>query len=176
MKDRFVIVNKIITDELLQATEINREYFEGDDVGEVDVYMSWYNKNNNISMFIKKGREVVGYITFMPISKTCFNKFKKGEIKDYHITGKDVRQFVEGKNYGLIVGVAIKKEYKETDAFLNLAVSFYKRLKQMHKKGIEFVSIITDCITEDGENLAKSLNFKFVNDSHGGKVYEGNIT
>lgn len=72
-----------------------------------------------------------------------------------------------------MTAVAIKEEYQDGEAIIELWNGLLNKLKSLN---LTISSVVADCVSKHGEKFEKQrLNAKFITNSNGGKVYEGNI-
>lgn len=72
-----------------------------------------------------------------------------------------------------MTAVAIKEEYQDGEAIIELWNGLLNKLKSLN---LTISSVVADCVSKHGEKFEKQrLNAKFITNSNGCKVYEGNI-
>ena len=118
--------------------------------------------------------KVIGYINFMQITDTAYNKVKQGKLKDYELSIDDIVLFQSKKPLKcLFTSIVIHPDYQTGFALNRLWQGFIDKLKSLN---LTITSVIMDCVTDIGEKCAiQYLSAKFVNNSKNGKIYEGNI-
>lgn len=173
---KFVIKNFIGDEELKQIIELDRKNFSDDNFTNFDICKEWIDVNPYICTCVYDQNILGGYIAFMPITKECYDRHIKGEIKDSEIRGKDVLPFEVGKeHYCLIVSLVVDEKYRDGDLLVYLLNSFYKKVKKFERDGIKIKTIIADCVNERVEEFALNSGFKCVVKNNYCKIYEGNI-
>lgn len=174
MIESYKISNKV-TDELLkEMIELDNSVFEGQDVGDFSKCKEWLSANEDIYTVLLLDDRVVGYINFMPITDECYYKFRAGLVKDYQLTGKDILRFSTTQPLNcLLTSIVIEKSLRDGQAIKFLWDGFINKIQRLKAK---IGKVILDCVTIDGENFAKrNFNAKFLSNSNGGKVYEGEL-
>lgn len=169
-------IKYVMTEELLkQAIDLDKSVFEDNDIGDFNKCKEWLNINKEIYTILLFNNKVVGYINFMPITRDCYCKIKKGELKDYQINISDILPFEKDKEYNcLMTSIVIHKEFRNGIAVQRLWNGFKDKLLAFKKRNIKISLIIMDCVTDIGEKCAINyLNAKYVCNSNGGKIYEG---
>lgn len=78
------------------------------------------------------------------------------------------------ENKCLFTSLVAHSDYQASAPLVILWRGFLNKLKNLN---VTISSVIADCVSEKGENLAiHGLNAKFITNSHNGKIYEGNIS
>ncbi|MBE6124602.1 MAG: hypothetical protein E7184_03655 [Erysipelotrichaceae bacterium] len=169
----FRIENEVNDSYLHQMINLDKEVFQGIDIGSFSKCKEWLSVNNDIyTMLLCKGK-IIGYINFMPIKNEFYQKMKSGQAKDCDIKRKDIEEFNNASVKCLFTSIVISKEYQNTLAITYLWSGFIKKMKSLK---VNISNIIMDCVTELGEKFAiKYLNAKFICNSSTGKIYEGYI-
>lgn len=173
---KFTIKNFVGDDDLLQMLELDKKNYSEEDRGIYEVCKEWLASNPFIYTCVYNGKTLCGYLAFMPITKECYERHIKGEIKDSQITGADVLPFTPGQeHYCLLVSLVVDEEYRDGDALVCLLNSFYRQLRDYEKKGVVIKTIIADCVNPRVEEFAKNSGFKCVIKNQHCNIYEGNI-
>ncbi len=173
---KFSIKTFVGDEELLDMLELDKKNYEMQDQGVYEICKQWLNANPFIYTCAYDRDKLCGYIAFMPITKECYERHIKGEIKDYQITGADVLPFVEGQeHYCLLVSLVVDEEYRDGDVLVCMLNSFYRRIKDYERRSIKIKTIIADCVNPRVEEFAKNSGFKQVIKNSNCNIYEGNI-
>lgn len=172
--NKFSIVHHVNDTIIKEMIEIDKLFFKGNDVGVFDKCKEWIKSNKDIYTVLMQDKRVVGCINFMPITEEAYQKVLQGKLKDYQISKNDIIQFKSKKPLKcFLIGIVIRTEYQDSDAIIELWNGFLNKLKSMN---LTISSVVADCVSEQGENFVKQrLNAKFITNSKGGKIYEGNI-
>ncbi|MBO4569751.1 MAG: hypothetical protein J5689_00840 [Clostridia bacterium] len=170
---RFEIINKATDSDILEMIELDKCCYVGNDVGDFKKCVAWRNICPEIYTAIKIDGKIVGDINFMPITKTCYNQIRLGKKKDYEIDISDVLNFQKGDNYCLFMSIVISKDFRSTKALGYLLDGLKLKLNNFNKQGIIIKNIVADCITPEGESLAKRFNGNYVcKTKTNSKIYE----
>ena len=171
---KFNIVTRVDDNLIKEMIELDKLVFNGDDIGAFNKCKEWVGINPDIYTVLMADNKVIGYINFMPITDTAYNKIKQGELKDYELGKDDIVAYSNNKPLKcLFTSIVIKPEHQDTQAIIELWNGFINKLKTMK---INISSIVIDCVSEMGEKFIKQhLNVKFITYSHNGKIFEGNI-
>lgn len=164
-------------DELLkQAIEIDKHVFNKAEVGNIDMCKKWLEANKDIYTFLLDGDVLVGYINFIRLTDECFEKFYKGQTKDYKLSLSDILPFTKGENRCLFMSIAIRKDYRDGEAIIELRKGFDTKLKNFEKQGIHIKDVVIDCVSVDGIKYSiDKLNANYVKKSKSeGKLYYSN--
>ncbi len=173
---KFNIKTFVGDEELWDIIELDKKNFSEDNFTSFDTCKEWIDVNPFICTCAYDRDKLCGYIAFMPITKKCYERHIKGEMKDNEIHGKDVLPFVEGQeHYCLLVSLVVDEAYRDGDVLVSLLNSFYKRLKDCERRGIVIKTVIADCVNPRVEEFAKNSGFKQVIKNEHCNIYEGNI-
>lgn len=139
--------------------EIENEHFKGEELCSQpykrENFEYWMNINKEIC-YVLKNKEglVVAYTFFVPVTKICYNRLRKGEIND-------IRQFEEGdilpindSKYYYTASIAIRSEYKSN---FKVTLTLLKGIAKFFNEHGEFV--ITTPVTKEGLSLATSMGY-----------------
>ena len=177
MKD-WQIQHKVDDETLRQLIMLDKSTYAAKDVGSFSLCKKWLQVNSEIYTILKFRNIVVGYINFVPLKDAAFERFQKGELKDYELTENDISSFVKGKNLNcLLMSIVIKKDFRDGEAIFRLTDGFTKHLENLKARGVKIVKVLQDCISIDGIKFV--INFfgaDFICESHRGhkfgKIYE----
>lgn len=164
-------VNETLIKEMI---ELDKLVFKGDDIGDEDKCKEWVGINPDIYTVLMADNKVIGYINFMPITDTAYNKVKQGKLKDYELSIDDIVAFQSHKPLKcLFTSIVIHPKFQTGLELALIWKGFINKLKSLN---LTIVSVIMDCVTEMGEKCAKNyLGAQFITNSNNGKIYEGNI-
>ena len=119
--------------------------------------------------FAKIQNQFIGILAGL-IGATCYNKFKKGEIKDYQITKNDVLKFSKLKpNKCLFTSIVVDKSYQNGIVLLKLMQAFKEG---MINKQIQVSHIIMDCVSDIGNKCANYIKAKLICKTNDSNIYE----
>ena len=106
-----------------------------------------------------------------------YEKYRRGELKDYQLTADDIVVFKPNNNYNcLLMSIVIQKNYRDSEYIKMLWNAFKQRIKFWKEKNIVLQNILADCVSKDGIRFfAKYLKFKYICSHANGKIYEGKI-
>jgi len=169
----YEVYYNIKKEEVIDLIKLDYDNYFGSDVGDLESCIKWLEICPEVYTIVKKDKEIIGYINFLPITKDCYEKIKQGNKKDYEISLDDVLDFRIGDNYCLFMSIVLKKIYRKSMCLFFLLNGFKDKLYNLYKKGICIKGVIADCITHDGEKLAKYYNGKFIcRTKTGSKIFE----
>lgn len=171
---KFNIVTRVDDNLIKEMIELDKLVFKGDDIGAFNKCKKWVEINPDIYTVLMADNKVIGYINFMPITDTSYNKVKQGKLKDYELNNDDIILFSNCKPLKcLFTSIVIHPDHQTGLALTRLWKGFINKLKSLN---LTIVSVIMDCVTEMGEKCAKNyLGAQFITNSNNGKIYEGNI-
>ena len=171
---KFSIVNQVNETLIKEMIELDKLVFKGDDIGAFDKCKEWVKRNPDIYTVLMADNKVIGYINFMPITDTAYNKVKQGKRKDYELGKDDIIAYSSNKPLKcLFTSIVVHPDYQKGLELARLWKGFINKLKSLN---LTIVSVIMDCVTEMGEKCAKNyLGARFITNSNNGKIYEGNI-
>ena len=170
---KFEIMYDVSEKDIKQMIALDKECYFGADVGDFYKCLSWYKKCPQLYTVLKTNQEIVGYVNFLPITKASYDKIKKGQEKDYELQEKDILPFSKGNNYCLFMSVVIDKKYRLSKAIIVLLLGLKEKIKNFEADGIKIRSFVADCVTGEGEKLAKHFGGKFLClTPSGSKIYE----
>ena len=171
---KFSIVNQVNDTLIKEMIELDKLVFKGDDIGDEDKCKEWVGINPDIYTVLMADNRVIGYINFMPITDTAYNKVKQGKLKDYELSIDDIVAYSSHKPLKcLFTSIVIHPDHQTGPTLKRLWKGFIDKLKSLN---LTIVSVIMDCVTEMGEKCAKNyLRARFITNSNNGKIYEGNI-
>lgn len=173
--NKYRICNKVNDKLLKEMIEIDKEAYQGEDVGDFKRIKKWLEANDEIYTILTLDKKVIGYICLLAITEETYNKFRNGNMKDFELEKSDLRKF-DNANRFLIASLVLEKTHQSGQALLRLLFAFKNKIEKLKRRGADFSNIIMDCVSEQGEKSAKNLlNAKFVTNSKGGKIYEGEI-
>jgi predicted MPP superfamily phosphohydrolase len=118
--------------------------------------------------------EVVGYWHYVPLFDEDFEIAKGGKLLESNITTDRVPEFEIGGHYHLyFVMIALKPEYRHTEAIHLMYHSFFSVLEQLAEEGIFFDDILTNAFTPSGVSICKSFKMSPIAQhiSHGTMFY-----
>lgn len=158
---------------LKQAIEIDKQVFAKKDVGSFDMCARFLKRNKDMYTFLLYKNSCVGYINFCRVQDKVFEKFCKGNMKDYELTEQDVLPFsATEKNKTLFMSIALKKEFRDSKAVIILTDGFYQHLEALKKQGIYIDEAVADCVSVDGiKYVVQNFGAKYISDSRNGKIY-----
>ena len=171
---KFNIVTRVDDNLIKEMIELDKLVFKGDDIGAFNKCKEWVGINPDIYTVLMADNKVIGYINFMPITDTAYNKVKQGELKDYELSIDDIVEFRRHQPLKcLFTSIVIHPKFQTGLALTRLWQGFINKLKSLN---LTIVSVIMDCVTEMGEKCAKNyLGAQFITNSNNGRIYEGNI-
>ena len=170
---KFEIVNEATESDIIEMIALDSDCYFGDDVGVFQNCNDWVKKCPSIYTILKHDNKVIGYINFMPVTKTCYDQIRSGQKKDYEVNSSEVLNFKKGDNYCFFMSIVIDKNFKSTRALGYLIDGFKNKIEKLSNKGVKITKIIADCITTEGESFAKHYNANFIcKTKTGSKIYE----
>ena len=171
---KFSIETRVNDTLIKEMIELDKLVFKGDDIGAFDKCKEWVKRNPDIYTVLMADNKVIGYINFMPITDTAYNKVKQGKRKDYELGKDDIIAYSSNKPLKcLFTSIVIHPDHQKGLELARLWKGFINKLKSLN---LTIVSVIMDCVTEMGEKCAKNyLGARFITNSNNGRIYEGNI-
>jgi hypothetical protein len=176
MQKQFKIQQSMSLKELKESILLDKDTYEDKDAGILELCLSWYQKNPLVYTVIKCNDEVIGYINFLPLKKSCYMLYKSGKIHDWQIKPKDIDNYIPNNAYNcLLTSIVLKEEYRDGQTVKLLWNGFLEKLQNFKKQNINIDYVLADCVSDDGEKFVKKLGFYFVCEHEGGKIFEGKI-
>ena len=170
MKQKFKAIYSVNDEQLLELINLDGSAYNGIDAGEFNKCKEWLSVNNEIYTVLLLNNKPIAYINFMPITDSCYNKLKKGEIKDYQITKNDVLKFSKLKpNKCLFTSIVVDKSYQNGIVLLKLMQAFKEG---MINKQIQVSHIIMDCVSDIGNKCANYIKAKLICKTNDSNIYE----
>ena len=162
--------------DIKEAINMDCDFFSNDlDIGVFSVCKAWQNKNSEIYITVKKENALVGYICFMPLKKSTYEKYRKGLLLDSQLSANDIVAYKPKNKYKcLFCSIVIKKEYQNGKTIKLLLSALKQRLLELKSRNIVIEKILADCVTKDGIKLFSRLGFKFIGKHDGKSLYEFN--
>lgn len=162
--------------DIKEGIKMDYDSFVNDfDMGIFSVCKEWQNKNSEIYITIKDGETLVGYICFMPLKKSTYEKYRKGLLHDSQISGDDIVPYKSQHKYNcLFCSIVIKKDYQNGIAIIMLLDALKQKILDLKSRNIDIERVLADCVTEDGIKLFSRLGFNYICSHEGGKIYELN--
>jgi len=81
--NKYKIENNPSIEDIKQMINLDSLVFDEKDRGVLERCLMWQKICPELYTVLKDEDEIVGYINFLPITKSCFEEFKKGQTKDY---------------------------------------------------------------------------------------------
>lgn len=154
----------------------NQAYEEKEDCGVLEKCLEWKRKCPDLYIVIKSDDKVVGYINFVPITRSAFERFKSGELKDYDLLKSDILPYKKGKNYCLLMSIVMDKDFRISRALMFLFDGLKNKIADLKNRGITIGGVVADCVTFEGERMAQHFNGEcLVQTPSGSKIYEFNF-
>lgn len=171
---KFSIVNQVNDTLIKEMIELDKLVFQGEDIGAFDKCKEWVETNPDIYTVLTDDNKVIGYINFMPLTEKAYQMVLQGKLKDYQLASEHINQFQSNKPLKcFLTAIAIREEYQDTKAIIELWNGLLNKLNALN---LTISSVVADCVSSHGEKLVKQrLDAKFITNSNGGKIYEGNI-
>ena len=149
MKDKFSISYNPTQDELKTALELDKQVFPKDRCAKYSVCRFWLQKNPESFIILKFENQIIGYICFLPLTHSAFNKYYDG----------------------LFCCIIIDKNFRDGDAIKHLVKGYENLLLSLKKRKIKIKNIIADCITKDGEKFVQRMGFTQLKRTSEGVLY-----
>lgn len=151
--------------DLHQMLKLDDEYYANSYKGQFDLCKQWLEKNNQIYTMLLFENQIVGYINFMPLTKSAYILFKNGLITDEQIQPKHITGF-DKTHCGLFASVVVDKNHRK--AFKMLFNAFFEKLKQNNTK-----KFVCTAVSAQGKAILKFVQHKQVGtDAQNNAVYE----
>ena len=169
----FDVVFSVTKKDIKQMIKLDKKAYLGSELVDLNRCLEWLKKCPEIYTCLKYNKKIVGYINFMPVTKNSYDKMKSGKKKDFEFEIDDICHFEAGENYCLFTSVVIDSKLRFTNAMTFLFLGFKSKLIKLKEKGVIIKNIICDCLTKEGEALAKHFNGRLVAKTNtGSKIYE----
>ena len=170
----FEVQQYMTIDELKKALEFDADNFRHVERIPEERAQGWIEKNPDIYTVLKYGDELVGYISFMPLKKKYYKKYRIGEIGDHEVLPEYIEVYRKGRaHYCLFMSIIIKEEFRDGTAVRVLMGGLYEKIDNLKKNGVKVKRVVADAITGDGEKLFNRLGFKEIGISKSGVLFEG---
>lgn len=162
MNSRFEICCDVSKNDIKKMINLDKESYFGNDAGDFERCLSWHKICKDLYTILKKDGKIIGYINFLPIKKSAYNKIRAGKLKDYELEKKDILPFRKGENYCLFMSIVLDKQSRFSRAVHMLLLAWNKRILKMKDDGIIIKNFLADCVTEEGKKLAKHFGGKLL--------------
>lgn len=171
--EKFRIIYNVNDEVLRQLIALDKTVYKDNDVGNFELCKQFLSVNSDIYTVLLRDETPIGYICFYPLKNEVYDKFRRGELKDFSLTKNDILSFGNASECKfLLSSIVIAKEFQNTAALMFLLNGFKLKLQELGMKGGR---VLLDCVSAAGEGLAKSAGSCFVTNSNGGKIYECNL-
>lgn len=171
---QYTCKTKITQEELRDALLLDKQVF-GERSAVYQVCKFWLIKNDESFIIIKEKRfnKVVGYICFLPLVESVYQKYRDGKIHEYELRSKDILKYENGKSYnGLFCCIIIDEQHRDKTAIFELVEGFNKLIKSLNRRNIKIEKMVADCITKDGIKFVEREGYSYIKSYKGGKIYE----
>lgn len=157
-----------------KAIKLDNMVFNRVDVGSVNIWLSWVEKEPNIFTFLWKNNRLVGYISLIPLHINAYNKVLEGKLRGFQVKPNMIVPFKKGDNKCLFESIVIHPKLRNSEAILRLWNGFMDKIKQFKQSEIVVSSVVADCVSVDGiKYMVNNFKSKYICNSSGGKIYEG---
>lgn len=172
--ENFKIVFDVDDRLLNQLLELDRTVYNERDAGNFDLCKSLLTVNPSIYTVLMLDDKPIGYISFYPLKDEIYLKFRNGKLKDFELSCNDILNFNDLQSLNcLFSSIVIDKQFQKTNALKYLLSGFKRKIDSMN---VKINKVLFDCVSVDGENLARNLfDAQFINSSVGENIFEGNM-
>lgn len=163
-----------VDDEILsELIKLDKTFYDVSDIGSFELCRQFLSKNKDIYTVLMKDENPVGYISFFPISKAAYSKFKNGQLRDYQLTVDDILPFSEEKELDCIFSsIVIDKKLHKSKAIACLLRGFLNHIQGLN---VKINRIIFDCVSDEGEKLALIFGSTPIPNKSNRKIFELNM-
>ena len=130
--NKFKLISKVNDTLLKEMIELDKLVFKDEDIGDFNKCKEWVKCNPDIYTVLMQDDKVIGCINFMPITENAYQRILQGKLKDYQIVKEDIITFQTSKPLKcFLIGIAIRVEYQDTEAIIELWNGLLNKLKSM---------------------------------------------
>src|SRR5579875_3339631 len=168
-EEKLSFVPSTLADEWIKQ-QMNHPYDDEDSVP-FKTIVAWRKKNSDITMNVKKGNQIVGWTTFLPLKDEIIMALLENKIKEKDIKEQDVRKWSENNISVYIPIIEVvqtdnKEENKRIGRFLvkntmkwALMLTIQHDIKRWYAIGV----------TTEGQRLLEGLGFKPISSTNNDK-------
>ncbi|MCL2378344.1 MAG: GNAT family N-acetyltransferase [Defluviitaleaceae bacterium] len=126
-----------------------------------DEVINRYKVNKNLYILLYYGKKLTGYICLLPIKEPLYSKILlENRLYDSDIPGSCLEEYTPGNSYRLyIISMAIHPGYHGRGLSKHLIKGFYEYLLKHKKDGINFSSVLSTAVTNDGKLMLERMGF-----------------
>lgn len=141
---------------------LEEQFYDPSHITPYEEAFDWYEKYPYSNKVMENNGQIIGFVDMFLIHDEIFQLLKLGKFNDKELTAHDIvdiDHISEGTFSMFLCCVVIHQDFRKTDVLrhlLNAHIEFYKTIQE---KGIRIDFIITDNVTERGENFSKRMGF-----------------
>jgi len=126
-----------------------------------DEVLDRYKVNKNLYILLYNNQELIGYICLLPIKEELYNKILlENRLYDSDIPGSFLEEYIPGNSYKLyIISMAIHPKYHGQGLSKHLVKGFHEYLLTHKKNGVDFTSVLSTAVTNDGKLMLERMGF-----------------
>ena len=172
----FTIDYTFSLEDFKRVEEIEKDYFEEENISSAEEVMKWYEKNNKTSIGVRNSEgTIIASINILPLKKNIYDDIYNNRINEADIIYEDIEEFKDDMECFLYLSsISIDKNYKNNYILLSTLIKVtIDLLEELLERNIKIKEVLADAGTIYGRKICeKILNMNFVTDTfHGTKIY-----
>lgn len=172
----FTIDYTFSLEDFKRVEEIEKDYFEEENISSAEEVMKWYEKNNKTSIGVRNSEgTIIASINILPLKKNIYDDIYNNRINEADIIYEDIEEFKDDMECFLYLSsISIDKNYKNNYILLSkLIKGTIDLLEELLERNIKIKEVLADAGTIYGRKICERiLNMNFVTDTfHGTKIY-----
>lgn len=150
--------------------ELNRPY-ENEDTVPFKTVLEWRKRNNDITMNLRRGKNVLGWVTFLPLDEEVALNLVHGQIREKDIPPQAVKKWSDPQLSVYIPVIEVistdnpRKDKAVGAELIKRTIKWAVSLKIQH----DIKNWYAVGATPEGQELLEDLGFKLLTTQNGGK-------
>lgn len=159
---------------------LEKYYYDAEFITPHNESYKWYLHNPRTLIAVEHGGTIVAFLNIMPIREKIYQLICSGSYIDKEMTVNDFiseDSLLNIKNEPLFLFlscIVVDPAYRQTNASKILLEECHQYLNELKAKGVIFLAIVTDNVTEDGVKFSKKIGLECIKASNHGSYIYGN--
>jgi hypothetical protein len=178
----YAVKKELTLDDYLEMQRLEADYYSNDHITPAEEAARWHRHNPWTGVVLTCNNDIVGFIDILPVSEPVFNQIEEGRINDRemtteHFLSEQVLFQQNGSPVYLFFSCAvIRQDFRGSDALGHLLKAYLEQLHMLLDRGVVFLRVAGDCVTEEGERFSRKIGLTYQCDSdHGTRIYSGSF-
>lgn len=174
--DDFKIDYKFNLEDFKDVEEIEKTYFESENISSAEEVMKWYEKNALTSVGVRnKEGKIIASVNILPLKYEAYKDIYDNKINEADITYEELEIYEDNMEcYLYLSSISIHNEYRNNPKVLMMLIKgTIEILDILKKRKIRIKEVLADAGTVHGRKICeKLLKMEFITDTfHGTKIY-----